>query len=112
MVKYNKLDLDKVFSALADPTRRHVIASLSKGEMPVSDLAKFHDMSLPGFMKHLAVLEEAGIISRQKAGRVVNCNIETNAMQQAYNWLNKYQNFWTERLDSLGDYLEQEEKTK
>ena len=112
MVKYNENSLDKVFAALADPTRRQVIANLSQGSSPVSELASPHQMSLPGFMKHLQVLEDAGLITRNKAGRVVQCHIEAQAMQQANEWLRKYEIFWTKQLDALGQFLEYEEETK
>ena len=72
MVKYQETQLDAVFAALADSTRREVLRSLSGGSLPVSELAAPHEMSLPGFMKHLRVLEDAGLIARNKEGRVVS----------------------------------------
>ncbi|HSR63425.1 MAG TPA: metalloregulator ArsR/SmtB family transcription factor [Gammaproteobacteria bacterium] len=111
MVNYKDATLDKVFTALSDSTRRHVLASLSEGSLSVSELAGPHDMSLPGFMKHLRVLEEAGLIALAKEGRVVRCTISAKPMQQAVTWLVKYQRFWNARLDALDHFLEQEEES-
>jgi DNA-binding transcriptional ArsR family regulator len=110
MVQYNEATLDRVFSALADPTRRHVLQSLGGGNLAVSDLAAPHGMSLPGFMKHLRVLEEAGLIARNKAGRVVSCELSAAPMQQAAAWMQRYEKFWTDKLDSLARYLYQQEE--
>src|ERR1051325_391208 len=73
MVKYSDDQLDGIFAALSDRTRRKVLASLEDGSRPVTELASTHDMSLPGFMKHLRVLEDAGLLERTKEGRVVRC---------------------------------------
>src|SRR5438132_10431055 len=75
MVKYSEAELDGIFAALADPTRRKVLESLSQSEQPISELAAGHEMSLPGFMKHLQVLEDSGLIEREKEGRVVSCTL-------------------------------------
>jgi len=75
MVKYSDDDLDAVFAALSDRTRRHVLQSLAEGDCQVTELAREHEMSLPGFMKHLRVLEDAGLIARSKEGRVVSCEL-------------------------------------
>jgi len=110
MVKYSDDALDTVFAALADRTRRHVLQELAGGEAAVSELAAAHDMSLPGFMKHLAVLEAAGLIERAKEGRVVSCELSARPMQAAAAWMSRYERFWTERLDALGRYLYQQEE--
>jgi DNA-binding transcriptional ArsR family regulator len=110
MVQYQDALLDRVFSALADPTRRHVLDALGGGSLAVSELAAPHGMSLPGFMKHLRVLEEAGLIARTKEGRVVSCELSAEPMQQAAAWMSRYEKFWTERLDSLARYLYQQEE--
>lgn len=101
--------LDGLFAALADRTRRQVLADLSAGERPVTELAAGHAMSLPGFMKHLAVLEAAGLIERAKNGRVVNCALAAAPMEEAAAWLAEYEQFWAERLDALGRYLTDQE---
>jgi DNA-binding transcriptional ArsR family regulator len=109
MVKRN--DLDLVFAALADPTRREVLNTLGSGARSVGELAEPHDMSLPGFMKHLAVLETAGLISRVKEGRVVRCELTAAPMRDAAGWLTRYEAFWNDRLDALGRYLYHQEET-
>jgi DNA-binding transcriptional ArsR family regulator len=111
MVKYQDPALDAVFAALADSTRRGILESLSNGgDVAVSELAAPHDMSLPGFMKHLKVLEDAGLVSRTKEGRVVSCTLEAQPMKQASAWMARYEKFWTEKLDSLARYLYQQEE--
>ncbi|HLX79061.1 MAG TPA: metalloregulator ArsR/SmtB family transcription factor [Burkholderiales bacterium] len=110
MVKYEEPVLDQVFSALADPTRRGVLESLSGGSLGVSELAAPHGMSLPGFMKHLRVLEEAGLIARSKEGRVVSCELSAQPMKAASAWMSRYEKFWSDKLDSLARYLYQQEE--
>ncbi|MBV8030920.1 MAG: metalloregulator ArsR/SmtB family transcription factor [Betaproteobacteria bacterium] len=110
MVKYSEEELDSLFGALSDRTRRHVLQSLAEGERPVSELAASYDMSLPGFMKHLRVLEAAGLIERSKEGRVVSCELHAKPMQAAAAWMARYEKFWTERLDALGRFLYQQEE--
>src|SRR5258705_9818053 len=110
MVKYEEPVLDRVFSALADPTRRGVLESLAGGSLGVSELAAPSGMSLPGFMKHLRVLEDAGLIAREKEGRVVSCELSAAPMQSASTWMSRYEKFWSEKLDSLARYLYQQEE--
>jgi DNA-binding transcriptional ArsR family regulator len=76
----------------------------------VSELAAPHDMSLPGFMKHLRVLEDAGLVARSKEGRVVSCELSAAPMKAAATWMSRYEKFWTEKLDSLARYLVQQEE--
>ena len=110
MVKYNDAVLDRVFAALADPTRRAVLDSLGGRSLPVTDLAAPHEMSLPGFIKHLRVLEGAGLISRSKEGRVVSCELSAAPMKVASAWMSRYEKFWRDKLDSLARYLYQQEE--
>jgi DNA-binding transcriptional ArsR family regulator len=110
MVKYEEPVLDRVFAALADSTRRSVLEKLSRESLPVSELAQPYDMSLPGFLKHLRVLEEAGLIERNKEGRVVSCELSAAPMKAAAAWMSRYERFWTEKLDSLARYLYQQEE--
>jgi DNA-binding transcriptional ArsR family regulator len=110
MVKYSDEVLDSVFAALSDRTRRRVLASLSEGSRQVTELAASHDMSLPGFMKHLGVLEDAGLIARAKEGRVVSCALTAAPMRQAATWMAHYEKFWSDKLDSLARYLYQQEE--
>ena len=110
MVKYSDDELDTLFAALSDRTRRHVLESLASGDRQVTELAAEYEMSLPGFMKHLGVLENAGLIARSKEGRVVSCELSAKPMQQAAVWMSRYEKFWTEKLDSLARYLYQQEE--
>jgi DNA-binding transcriptional ArsR family regulator len=110
MVQYQAATLDRVFAALADPTRRQVLDALGQGSLAVSELAAPHGMSLPGFMKHLRVLEDAGLIARNKEGRVVSCELSAAPMQQAAAWMQRYERFWSEKLDALARYLYQQEE--
>ena len=112
MVKYMPDPLDATFAALADPTRRMVLTALQAGSRPVSELAAQADMSLPGFMKHLRTLEDAGLLSRAKTGRVVTCTLVADPMKDAAGWLEKYESFWTERLDALARLLYHHEETR
>jgi DNA-binding transcriptional ArsR family regulator len=103
--------LDALFAALADSTRRGILETLSNGgDLAVSELAAPHDMSLPGFMKHLRVLENAGLVARSKEGRVVSCELSAAPMKAASVWMSRYEKFWTEKLDSLARYLYQQEE--
>jgi len=110
MVKYEDPVLDRIFSALADPTRRGVLDRLAGGGLAVSALAAPHGMSLPGFMKHLRVLEDAGLIAREKEGRVVSCELSAAPMKAASAWMSRYEKFWSDKLDSLARYLYQQEE--
>jgi DNA-binding transcriptional ArsR family regulator len=110
MVQYQDEVLDKVFAALSDPTRRRVLDALGQGSVAVSELAQPHGMSLPGFMKHLRVLADAGLIARTKEGRVVSCDLSAQPMQQAAAWMSRYEKFWTDKLDALARYLYQQEE--
>jgi DNA-binding transcriptional ArsR family regulator len=112
MVKSSAPQLDQVFAALADSTRRDVLEQLDAGASSVSELAGSHGMSLPGFMKHLAVLEAAGLIARSKEGRVVRCEIDAAPLQEASMWLARYERFWNRQLDALGRFLYHQEEVK
>ena len=108
MVKYRP-NLDVTFSALADPTRRAILASLCAGQASVSELAQPHRMSLPAVMKHLRVLEEAGLISQEKTGRVRRCRLAVQPLQQASAWLSQYRAFWEMQFDALDRYLSRQQ---
>jgi DNA-binding transcriptional ArsR family regulator len=110
MVKYKDDVLNAVFAALADPTRRTVLQALEQGALSVGELAGPHGMSLPGFMKHLRVLEDAGLVSRAKDGRVVSLAIAPQPLQEAAVWLSRYEKFWSARLDAPGRYLYHQEE--
>jgi DNA-binding transcriptional ArsR family regulator len=109
MVYYSRPNLDRTFAALADPTRRALLARLSEEDsLSVSELAKPFSMSLPAVMKHLDVLSDAGLVGREKSGRIVSCRLRAEPMRDANDWLNRYQKFWTDRLDQLAAFLEEE----
>ncbi|HSV54723.1 MAG TPA: metalloregulator ArsR/SmtB family transcription factor [Burkholderiaceae bacterium] len=112
MVKFENESLDLIFAALSDSTRRDVLDALGRGSSTVTELAQPHGMSLPGFMKHLRVLEDAGLVVRSKEGRVVRCALSAQPMQEAAMWMSRYEKFWTERLDALGRYLYHQEEIK
>src|ERR1700745_2864468 len=99
MVYYSTETLDRTFAALADPTRRALLAQLSEREsLSVSELARPFLMSLPAVMRTLDGLSDAGLVTREKSGRTVSCRLRAAPMQEATDWLNRYQRFWTERL--------------
>lgn len=106
MVKYQPAELDSVFSALGDATRRGILAQLAEGESRVSDLAAPYRMSLPAISKHLHVLERAGLVRKAKDGRVVRCALAPEALKDAADWIAQYRRFWEARLDALADYLD------
>jgi DNA-binding transcriptional ArsR family regulator len=99
------MTLDTTFSALADPTRRAILARLALGETSVTELAKPFDMSLPAVSKHLKVLERAGLISRGREAQWRPCRIEPKALKDIDDWLGEYRRFFEGSLDRLEDYL-------
>jgi DNA-binding transcriptional ArsR family regulator len=102
--------LSIVFSALADPTRRAILARLSSGEATVTELAAPFEMSLPAVSKHLKVLERAGLISRGRAAQWRPCRLEAKALQEATSWLDEYRRLWEDRFDRLDEYLTELQK--
>jgi DNA-binding transcriptional ArsR family regulator len=97
--------LSSTFAALADPTRRAILARLALGETSVLKLAEPFDMSLPAISKHLKVLERAGLITRTRDAQMRPCRIDVHALREADDWLEEYRRLWEERLDRLDDYL-------
>jgi len=109
MVNYQTAALDRTFAALADPTRRALLARLDEEDsVSVSELARPFPVSLPAIMKHLDVLSDAGLIVRTKTGRTVACQLTPAPMEQAMNWLAHYERYWTEQLDRLAAFLEED----
>src|SRR3954471_16986262 len=106
MVKYSSRALDRTFAALADPTRRRILAHLSQGDRCVTDLARPHDMSLPAISKHLRVLEKAGLLRRRRYGRVHEIQLEAEPLKKAAQWVEEYRKFWEGSLDRLAAFLE------
>ena len=99
--------LDRVFQALADPTRRVMVERLSRGPASVSELAEPFAMSLPSIVQHLQVLEASGLIRSEKVGRVRTCRIGEAALGSAERWITERRATWERRLDRLGQYLDE-----
>jgi DNA-binding transcriptional ArsR family regulator len=97
--------LDEVFAALADPTRRAILARLATGEATVTELAKPFSISLPAISKHLKVLERAGLIVRSRAGQWRPCRLQPAPLEDAAEWLQGYRDLWEGRLDRLADHV-------
>jgi DNA-binding transcriptional ArsR family regulator len=99
--------LDRTFAALADPARRSMVERLVQGPATVSELAKPLPMSLPAVMLHLKVLEDCGLVTSQKAGRVRTCRIDPKMLSQAEQWVGERRAMWERSLDRLGAFLDQ-----
>ena len=97
--------LDLMFQALADPTRRGIVERLSRGPASVSELARPFAMSLPAVVQHLQVLEQSGLVTTKKVGRVRTCTLDTGAMTRAEQWINERRQGWEQKLDRLGAML-------
>jgi DNA-binding transcriptional ArsR family regulator len=110
MVKYSSRTLNRTFAALADPTRRRILAHLARADTCVTHLAKPHAMSLPAVSKHLRVLEKAGLLRRRRYGRVHEMRLDAKPLQQAAQWVEEYRKFWQGSLDRLAEYLEKENR--
>jgi DNA-binding transcriptional ArsR family regulator len=112
MVKQLDFSLNAVFSALADPTRRSILARLAEGEATVGELGEPFDVSPPAISRHLRVLEQAGLVNRRKDvgqgedGRLHHCQLNTEAMRQPLEWIARYGRFWELKFDALERYLE------
>jgi DNA-binding transcriptional ArsR family regulator len=110
MVKFNGSQLDRTFAALVDPTRRAILARLEReGSMSIGELARPFAIKLPAVMKHLDVLGTAGLVTRSKQGRTVAVRLAPEPMKEAMDWLQRYERFWSARLDRLAAYAEAEE---
>ena len=102
--------LDATFRALADPTRRGMLASLALGDKSVGELGEPFSMSFAGASKHVKVLESAGLIERRKAGRRQICTLKPGPMKEAEAWLRQWEKFWSARLDRLGALIGQDKR--
>jgi len=107
MVEYNSQLLDRTFAALADPTRRRILAQLANGEECVTELARPHAISLAAVSKHVIVLEKAGLVRRRRQGRVHSLTLEAKPMREAQAWIDRYRRFWEGNLDQFEKYLDQ-----
>jgi DNA-binding transcriptional ArsR family regulator len=103
-------DLDGTFSALADPTRREIVAALVDGERSISELAAPFEMTLPAISKHLTVLERAGLIRRERRGRIRYCSLERQPLADALEWIAQSGRFWEVSFDSLERLLAEQDK--
>lgn len=102
--------LSTTFAALADPTRRAILARLASGEMSVTELAKPFNMTLPAVTKHLKVLQRAGLIAQGRQAQWRPCRLEATPLKSACDWIEQYRRFWEESLDRLDDYLQELQK--
>jgi len=101
-------DLPAIFGALSDPTRFSVVERLARGPASVSDLAKPFAMAGPSFLKHLKVLEDAGLVTSRKSGRVRTVELAPDAMRSVEDWIRAHRSTWERRLDALGTFLEKD----
>ncbi len=101
IINLSELPLDRTFAALGDPTRRAIVSQLAAGAVATSDLAVPFAMSLPAVLKHLRVLEDAGLLHREKIGRTVWCRLRPEAIDAASDWMTETRRFWEQRLDGL-----------
>jgi DNA-binding transcriptional ArsR family regulator len=106
MVNYSAASLDATFGALADPTRRAILARLAQGEAMVTELAEPFRVSLPAISKHVRVLESAGLLEREVNGRVHRCRLAAKPMKNAAAWIEQYRSFWESQFDALAKYLQ------
>jgi len=104
--------LSTTFAALADPTRRAILARLASGEVSVTELAEPFEMSLPAVSKHLKVLERAGLIARGRDAQWRPCRLSAGPLRDVADWVEHYRRFWTESFDRLDDYLHEVQKSK
>ncbi len=107
MVKYQSVDLDLLFYALSDATRRAVLERLAEeGDLMVTVLAEPFDISLPAVSKHLRVLERAGLLTQDKDGRIRRCRLVAEPLQAAADWIDRYSHYWETQFDSLAEFLD------
>src|SRR5215471_20713978 len=111
MVQYTRAYLDASFAALSDATRRGVLEQLGRSDASITDLAEKFHMTLTGMKKHVAVLEEAGLVTTEKVGRVRNCRLGPRRLDAETAWIARYEQMLEARLDRLGDFLERTKGT-
>jgi DNA-binding transcriptional ArsR family regulator len=108
MVRYSSSTLDRTFAALSDPTRREILDRLALGPATLSELARPFEMTLPGLMKHVRVLEDAQLVVTEKQGRTRECRLGSEQLDDAARWIETYRRRWERRLDRLEGYLERQ----
>ena len=104
-MRRSRTNLDAVFGALADPTRRAIMSRLTLGDAYVAELAEPHDMSLAAVSRHLHVLADAGLLRRIKEGRSIRCRLNAAPLEEIADWVAHYRRFWDQKLDALGAFL-------
>jgi DNA-binding transcriptional ArsR family regulator len=107
MVQYSSARLDASFAALSDPTRRGVLEQLGRADASITDLALKFDMTLTGMKKHVGVLEQAGLVTTEKVGRVRTCKLGTRRLEEEMAWLEMYRQLWDARFDELDKVVEE-----
>jgi len=107
MVQYSTVRLDASFAALSDATRRGVLEQLGRGDASITDLAEKFHMTLTGMKKHVGVLEQAGLVSTEKVGRVRTCKLGRRRLEQETAWLERYRQLWASRFDELDEVVEE-----
>jgi DNA-binding transcriptional ArsR family regulator len=110
MSRNSEARLDAVFTALADPTRRRILARLARGPVTVGEIAEPFAMSLPAVSKHLKIIERAGLMKREVDGRIHRCSLDPRPLESARATIDRYRSFWEDTLDALASYVEEEEK--
>ena len=111
-MRWKKPNIDRVFHALGDPTRRAIMEKLSQGPISVSRLAGPLDITLAAVVQHLQVLEESGLVQTEKVGRVRTCRIEPDGLSAARQWIDDRRTTWEQRLDRLGDLLAEPDESE
>ncbi len=112
MVEHSQHGLDATFAALADPTRRAILARLATGDRTVSELAEPFDMSLAAVSKHVGVLVKSDLVLQRKQGRERRCHLNSKALRDAHGWIEFYRRFWEDSLESLARYVESQDNDK
>jgi DNA-binding transcriptional ArsR family regulator len=107
VVQYSQPHFNDSFAALADPTRRGVLEQLARGDASITDLAGKFDMTLTGIKKHVGVLEQAGLVTTEKVGRVRNCKIGPDRLEDEMEWISRYREVWDARFEALDHVIEQ-----
>jgi DNA-binding transcriptional ArsR family regulator len=107
MVQYQEPVLDSTFAALSDPTRRGVLEQLGRADASITELAESFHMTLTGMKKHVGVLEEAGLVSTEKVGRVRTCRLGLRGLDKEAEWIERYRQLWAERFDELDNIVEE-----
>jgi len=107
MVQYSQTNFSASFAALADATRRGVLEQLARGDASITDLADEFDMTLTGMKKHVGVLEQAGLVTTEKVGRVRNCKIGPSRLEEEMEWISQYRQVWDARFEALDRVIEQ-----